>query len=127
MNFMTVKVTDEGGKIMIEEGNFKLHVDSMVADSIKPYIGKEVVFGCRPEDLTYDTKAAEGTFIKTNVQVIEPLGAEIHVYVDTGSHVIIARTPPTVKFEIGDEARFIPAWERVRFFDMESEQAINVD
>jgi len=125
MNFMSVKVTEEGGKMLIDEGNFKLHVDSSVADDLKAYVGKEVVFGVRPEDLRYDSDAKDGECIKTNVQVIEPLGAEIHVYVDTGSHVIIARTPPTVHFEVGDEARFVPSWERVRFFDVESEQAIN--
>ncbi len=127
MNFMTVKVTEEGGKMIIDEGHFKLHVDASLADDLKPYIGKEVVFGVRPEDLEYNMDAADDNCIKTNVQVIEPLGAEIHIYVDTGSHVIIARTPPTIRFEVGDEARFIPAWERVRFFDMESEQGINVD
>jgi multiple sugar transport system ATP-binding protein len=127
MNFMAVKVTEEGGKMIIDEGNYKLHVDSKVADVLKPYVGKEVIFGVRPEDLQYDANAADDNCIKTSVQVVEPLGAEIHVYVDTGSHVIIARTPPTIEFSVGDEARFIPQWDRVRFFDVESEQAINAE
>ncbi len=127
MNFMAVKVTEEGGKMIIDEGNYKLSVDSSVADDLKPYIDKEVIFGIRPEDLHYDANLKEDDCIKTNVQVIEPLGAEIHVYVDTGSHVIIARTPPTITFSVGDEAKFKPDWERVRFFDVESEQAINPD
>jgi multiple sugar transport system ATP-binding protein len=127
MNFMTVKVTEEAGRMMIDEGNFKVLVDTQLSDNLKPYIGKEVVFGTRPEDLHYDMNAKEGTFLTTTVQVIEPLGAEIHVYVDTGSHVIIARTPPTVHFAVGDEARFVPQWDRARFFDLESEQAINAE
>ena len=125
MNFMTVKVSEEGGKIVIDEGNYKVIVDSTVADNLKPYVGKEVVFGTRPEDLQYDMDAKDGTCITTTVQVVEPLGAEIHIYVDTGSHVIIARTPPTIEFSVGDEARFVPVWDRARFFDLESEQAIN--
>ena len=127
MNFMAVKVTEEGGKMIIDEGNFKLHVDSSKADLIRPYVGKEVIFGARPEDLQYAAQAAEGTAIKTTVQVVEPLGAEIHVYVDTGSHVIIARTPPTVEFSVGDTAYFTPVWERVAFFDVESEQALGLE
>ncbi|MFP4113985.1 MAG: ABC transporter ATP-binding protein [Spirochaetota bacterium] len=126
MNFMAVKVTEEGGKMMIDEGNFKLSVDAALSDDLKPYIGKEVIFGVRPEDLRYSADAKDGECIKTSVQVIEPLGAEIHVYVDTGSHVIIARTEPTIEFNVGDEARFVPVWQRVRFFDVENEQAINV-
>ena len=50
MNFMAVKVTDEGGKMIIDEGNYKLHVDSKVADALKPYVGREVIFGVPPED-----------------------------------------------------------------------------
>ena len=126
MNFMAVKVTEEGGDIWIDEGNFKLVVASKKADVIRPYIGKDVIFGVRPEDLLYKMDAQEGKYIKSSVQVIEPLGAEIHVYVDTGNHVMIARTPPTVHFGVGDEARFVPEWERVAFFDVESEQSLTV-
>jgi multiple sugar transport system ATP-binding protein len=113
--------------MILDEGNYKLPVESSLGDVLKPYVGKEVIFGIRPEDLHYDASAPADACVKTNVQVIEPLGAEIHVYVDTGSHVIIARTPPTVNFAVGDEAKFLPDWERVRFFDVESEQAINAE
>ncbi len=126
MNFMSVKVTEESGEIWIDEGNFRFVVAGLKADLVRPYIGKEVIFGVRPEDLIYNMDAPEGKYIKANVQVIEPLGAEIHIYVDTGSHVMIARTAPTIHFSVGDEARFIPEWERVAFFDMESEQSLTV-
>lgn len=126
MNFMAVKVSEEGGQILIDEGNFKMVVHSKKADLIRSFIGKEVIFGIRPEDLKYDMSAADGMAIKASVQVIEPLGAEIHLYVDTGSHVMIARTAPTISFSVGDEAMFVPDWERVAFFDMESEQALGV-
>jgi multiple sugar transport system ATP-binding protein len=124
MNFMAVKVTEEGGKISIDEGNFKLVVQGPRADLIKPYIGKEVIFGVRPEDLTYDMNAGEGLHIPTTVQVVEPLGAEIILFIDTGSHVMVARTAPTISFKVGDAAKFVPVWERVTFFDIESEQTL---
>jgi multiple sugar transport system ATP-binding protein len=124
MNFMAVKVSEEGGQIVIDEGNFKLKVQGDRANVIRPYVGRDVVFGVRPEDLEYNADAAEGTAIKANVQVVEPLGAEIHLYVDTGSHVMIARTPPTITYQVGDETKFVPDWERVTFFDMETEQSL---
>ena len=127
MNFMAVKVSEEGGKITIDEGNFKLVVPDEKVSLLRQYVGKEVIFGVRPEDLDYNMSAAEGTVIPTSVQVVEPLGAEIHVYVDTGSHVIIARVPPTVELNVGDSAKFTPVWKRVRFFDVETEQALDVE
>jgi len=127
MNFMAVKVSEEGGKLTIDEGNFKLLVPDEKAGLLKQYVGKEVIFGVRPEDLDYNMAAGEGTVIPTSVQVVEPLGAEIHVYVDTGSHVIIARVPPTVELTVGDSAKFTPVWKRVRFFDVETEQALDIE
>jgi hypothetical protein len=39
---------------------------------------------------------------------------------------MIARTAPTIDFSVGDEAKFVPEWDRVAFFDVESEQSLTV-
>ncbi len=71
-------------------------------------------------------KAAEGSFIPTTVEVIEPLGAETHVYVNTGKHQLIARTEPSIAFSVGDKAKFVPNLDKAVFFDGETEEAINL-
>ena len=126
MNFMAVKVVEEGGKIMIDEGNFKIPVEGPKIDLVRPYVGKELIFGARPEDLQYNAGGAESATITTTVQVVEPLGAEINLYIDTGSHVMVARIPPTVAVHVGDEAKFGIVWERAAFFDVESEQTLGL-
>jgi len=124
MNFMTVSVTEEGGKVMIDEGDFKMELPKKEAEVLKDYIGKQVVFGIRPEDLDHHEKHEEGKTIKATVGVIEPLGAEIHVYVNTSKHSAIARVGPNVKLEVGKEIYFFPHFEKAVFFDMETELAI---
>jgi multiple sugar transport system ATP-binding protein len=126
MNFMAVKVSEEGGRIMVDEGNFKIAVEGSRAELIRSYIGKEVIFGVRPEDLTYDMSASVDIAIPCTVQIVEPLGAEINLFIDTGSHVMVARTAPTIDFKVGEAAKFVPVWERVAFFDMESEQTLGM-
>ncbi|TVR59700.1 MAG: sn-glycerol-3-phosphate ABC transporter ATP-binding protein UgpC [Spirochaetaceae bacterium] len=126
MNFMTVKITEEGGKIFMDEGNYKILVEGKQADVVKPYVGKELVFGIRPEDLEHNPDAAEQVSFKATIDVVEPLGAEIHLYVNTGSHQIIARIPPHVEVAVGDEIKFVPNLKKSIFFDMESEQALSV-
>ncbi|HUZ17912.1 MAG TPA: sn-glycerol-3-phosphate ABC transporter ATP-binding protein UgpC [Spirochaetia bacterium] len=123
MNFLSVTLRDEGGKIIADEGDSQIEITGRYLNALKPYIGKEIVFGVRPEDLAYIEKGGKG--VHTKVDVIEPLGAEIHVYVSTKKHQMIARVPPTVQFKVGDEAVFTPMVERVIFFDLETEQAIN--
>ncbi|MBT3272225.1 MAG: TOBE domain-containing protein [Spirochaetales bacterium] len=125
MNFMTVSIKEEGGKIVAEEeGGNQLEVSGENADRIKSYVGKDLIFGVRPEDLNYQDKGGSDKTIKTSVTVIEPLGAEIHLYVDTGKHSMIARVPPRMDFHVGDDAFFEADMNKVLFFDMETEKAL---
>ncbi len=124
MNFLVAEVTEEGGKVYIDEGDFKLAIPKEQAEIIKDYVGKQIVFGIRPEDLDYLEEEKPGLTIKANAGVIEPLGAEIHVYVNTEKHQMIARVNPNVQLEVGKEVYLFPHFEKAVFFDMETELAI---
>jgi multiple sugar transport system ATP-binding protein len=124
MNFLVVSVTEEGGKVYVDEGDFKLAIPDAQAKVLKDYIGKQVVFGIRPEDLDYLEEEKKGLSIKASVGVIEPLGAEIHVYVNTNKHQMIARVNPDVKLEVGKALYLFPHFEKAVFFDMETELAL---
>ena len=126
MNFMHVAIAEENGKILAKEPNFDMEVTGKQADVCRDYTGKELTFGIRPEDLEYSPDAKEGTYIKATVEVIEPLGAETHLYANTGSHSFIARVNPEIRLSVGDEAKFVPRLEKAIFFDLESEQALSV-
>ncbi len=127
MNFMIVKIVEEGGKILADEGNFKIELQGKVAEVAKKHVGNDLVFGIRPEDMEFAPDAKDGTCIVSTIEVVEPLGAEIDIYVSTGSHQIIARIPPTSKAAVGDPVRLVPDQDRVVLFDMETEQALNVE
>ncbi|HOV65045.1 MAG TPA: sn-glycerol-3-phosphate ABC transporter ATP-binding protein UgpC [Spirochaetia bacterium] len=122
MNFLTVSVLNEGGKIVIDEGDFKFPITGKQAENLKPYVGKQVVFGIRPEDLSYDGNTTE--IIPTTIEVVEPLGYEIHLMVSTKKHQMIARATPNREFKIGDKLNLIPDMHKAIFFDLETEQAI---
>lgn len=127
MNFMSVKIEEEGNKTFAVEDNFKIQLDSRLADLVKPYVGKDMVFGVRPEDLKYDPKAKDGACVPATVEVVEPLGAETHLYVNTGSHSIITRVDPSTRLQVGDAVRFVPDFERVTLFDLETELSVRAD
>jgi multiple sugar transport system ATP-binding protein len=125
MNFLTVKILDDGGRIMAEEANFKIAVTGRNMDLVKSYAGKELIFGIRPEDLLYTEKEEPNRSIKTNIEVVEPLGAEIHLYVNTKSHQMIAKIPPHHTFKVGDSIDLIPNMEKAIFFDIQTEKALS--
>lgn len=125
MNFMVGKIIEEGGKLLFDEGKFRLALNAKLSEIAKSYVGKEMVFGIRPEDVEYTANPAADSFVDSNAEVVEPLGAEIHIYVSTGKHQIIARIPPTVKVDVGQNIKLVPNLDRVIMFDLESEQALN--
>nr|MQY77312.1 TOBE domain-containing protein [Spirochaeta sp.] len=124
MNIMKAVMKEENGQVMADEGDFKIRLKGGLADRMRAYINKDVLFGIRPEDLEYVRSAKEGETIDSKVEVVEPLGAEILLYVSTKEHQIIVRVPPQLEFKVGDAAFFKPAVARIHFFDIETEKTI---
>jgi multiple sugar transport system ATP-binding protein len=124
MNFLTVRVEEDGGTIVLDEGSFKIKPDPAHAEYLKDYTGKEVFFGIRPEDLLFTESNDNGSFT-VQVTVVEPLGAYTHLWLNTGTkQPLVAVTEPHYSFKVGDEAIFIPRMEKARYFDKETELAI---
>ena len=123
MNFLTVKVLEEGGAILLDEGSFKIKPDPAHLEYLKEYIDKEVFFGIRPEDMIYTQSTANNSFA-VKITVVEPLGADIHLWLSTGTQPLVARTEPNYAFNVGDTALFVPRMEKARYFDRETEKAI---
>ena len=123
MNFLTVKVLEENGSIVLDEGSFKIKPVQDHIDYLKKYEGKELFFGIRPEDLTY-SEAPEENCISVKVTVVEPLGADIHLWLTTATQPLVARTEPHYTFKVGDTANFTPRMDKARYFDKETEFSI---
>ncbi|MBQ5385059.1 MAG: sn-glycerol-3-phosphate ABC transporter ATP-binding protein UgpC [Treponema sp.] len=118
MNFMTVTVKKEGDKIVVDEGSFTLVPTSEQQEALKEYVGKEVYFGVRPEDLTYQAEATGENIMQMKVTNKEPLGAETHLFLATKGQQVIARVQASTKesFKLGETVSFKPTMERCKFF-----------
>ncbi len=125
MNFMTVKIVEKDGKIIADEGTFTITPTEDQQKSLKAYAGKEVSFGIRPEDLHYTEKPVDGNNMQLKVTNKEPLGADTHVFLQTKDCVIIARTDPSIEFNLGDVVNFTPDMEKAKFFSKE-EGEVNI-
>ena len=124
MNFLNVKIGEKGGKIIADEGTFELTVTDDQAKILKNYVGKELYFGIRPEDMTYSSSPAAANNMQLKVSVIEPLGAETHLFLNTKTQSMVVRTAPDVTFQIGDTANFVPVMAKAKFFDKDTELSI---
>ena len=122
MNFLTVKVLEKNGAIICDEGSFEINPTEEQAKALKEkgFIGKEVTFGIRPEDLTYVEKPAAKDDMQMKITNKEPLGAETHLYlISNKGQSIIAKTTATAEFRLGDTVNVVPNMAKAKFFAME--------
>ncbi len=124
MNVLKATIKEDKGKLLADEGDFQIALSSELADRVRSYAGRDVLFGIRPEDLVYMEKEEPGATITAKVEVVEPLGAEILLYVSTEQHQIIVRVQPRYEFHVGDTAHFKPDMAKIQFFDLETEKAV---
>ena len=124
MNFLTVKVLEKNGKIVCDEGSFEINPTDEQAKKLKDWVGKEITFGIRPEDLTYVEKPAAKDDMQMKITNKEPLGAETHLYlISNKGQSIIAKTTATAEFRLGDTVNVVPNMEKAKFFEINPEAA----
>jgi multiple sugar transport system ATP-binding protein len=127
MNFITVKVVEKGGGVVLDEGSFEIKPLAEHQAYLKKYAGKEIFFGVRPENLDYAEKGASENAIPVTVAVVEPLGADTQLWLRTkgaAMQELVARTEPHHNFHVDDTVQFVPRMERARYFDRETELSI---
>ena len=118
MNFMTVTIKKVGDKIVADEGTFELTPTDEQQAALKNYVGKQVYFGIRPEDLSYQATPAAENNMQMKVVNKEPLGAETHLFLQSKDQSIVARVQASAKesFKLGETVNFKPDITRCKFF-----------
>ena len=124
MNFMKVSLKMDGGKLLADEGTFKVELTPQQAETLRNYAGKDAILGVRPEDLLFTEAPERVNNVATKVEDIEPLGSEIHLWVSTKNNQLVAKVAPRHVFHIGDTANLHPDLTKIHFFDLETEKAI---
>jgi multiple sugar transport system ATP-binding protein len=125
MNFADGKIVDGGG-ISFDEGNFRIPLKSDLAEKVREYSGKDIIFGVRPEDL-YGSPPEGGSgaaSLKAKVEVVEPMGNEMIVYVTTGKTPLVARLGTREEITPGSQIDLFMDMRRAHFFDPGSEATV---
>ena len=91
------------------------------------YEGKEVVLGVRPEHIhapKYAPPNIDPSHIIGTVDVLELLGAELHLYVNTGKNTLVATVDPRMDVNTGNEIDLVMDMSAAHIFDKDTERAI---
>ncbi len=129
MNFIESSVTEDGGTYFIDTGAFKVKVPEDKKPALTDYVGKEVIFGIRPEDI-FDKhvknpiEATPGNTITTVVDVIEPMGAVVTMYLSNPPHSIVATIDSETKAKELEEIELVLDMANSHVFDKDTQNAV---
>lgn len=112
-----------------EDGTIEARLPVADRPGAVAFAGKSVVLGIRPEDIEVVPPALSprnsATTFPALLEVVEAIGAERNLYLQTGAHTLICRTRNAItRGEAGRRMRFAIDQAEAHFFDPESTRRI---
>jgi multiple sugar transport system ATP-binding protein len=127
MNFFNATLVGEEGKLIVDAGDFRVPVPDDRKQMYGDYVGKEVVFGIRPEHLhapEFSPPGTNGALMKGTVEVIELLGHELHLYLNSGKNNFVATVDIRLLVDVGNTIDLEMDMNNMHLFDKNTELAI---
>jgi len=127
MNFMVGNIIKKEGRLYFDEGRIKVKIVEDMYPKINPYLGKGVIFGIRAEDI-YDklfvSEAPPENIVRVNCEVVEPMGSEVYLYLNTGKHTFVARVGAHNRPHVNEDMEVVFDMSKVHFFNKDTEDTI---
>jgi ABC-type sugar transport system ATPase subunit len=123
MNLLPGTVTADGIRLATEQAGAVIPLPTVWQSMLAGQTGRKVMFGIRPEALSYGAREGQPT-IDITVGVTEPCGAEVYVIGDILGSEITARCAPGHVPQLGEQARFSVNTEQMHVFDAETGRSL---
>jgi multiple sugar transport system ATP-binding protein len=127
MNFFEATMVAEDGNLFADAGDFRVHAPDDRKDVYGAYVGKQVILGLRPENIhgsPYVPPNINAAHMKATVEVVELLGHELHVFVNSGKNSFVAIVDTRLAPSIGSEVELVANVDSMHIFDKETELAV---
>ena len=127
MNFLDATLVERDGKVAVDAKDFLLEIPDDKAETYRQHLGKDVIFGIRPED-THDPEYAppgiKSALVEAKVDVTELMGYEVIVYLVTEGTEFLGRFDPRTGARVGNTVPVSFNMDRMHVFDKQTEMAI---
>jgi len=127
MNFFEGKLTGSDTEIWVETGTLKLKVPDHKLSAVRSAVGRDVIFGIRPEDIHDPAdrmNAPDHQRAKVAVEVVEPLGSEQFVYLRSGNQEFTSRMSARAQLTPGNNVDVVIDTDKMHVFDKQTEMAL---
>ena len=140
MNFITMNVEQTDDTLHLTNADtaidqpIRLRVPIRYKGALEPYTGKSIIFGLRPQDI-HDARFSQSMLdegddpedfarVKTKVDVVEPMGSEINLYLLAGQTSLLANVDPRTEVEPGYALDVSLNMDRMHAFDPETQVSL---
>jgi len=128
MNMIEGRLAGENGTVEFTDRNnaVRLTVPPERHAALKEHVGRKVTLGIRPEHLRESATAegAAGSSIRALIEVVEPMGFEINLYLNLGGQSITARINTNTEPKVNTQHVLDVDMSQAHFFDAETERTI---
>ena len=127
MNFVKGTIGKKGDLYTFKAESFEIDIPVALDHLLEEYVGKEVIFGIRPEDirdLPSSEWIKEKIILKSKVDFREIIGAETYLYVSVGKVPLITRVSGLCDALTGSDYELALNLNKVHFFDPNNQKAI---
>jgi multiple sugar transport system ATP-binding protein len=127
MNFFDAALIEENGIMYADCRDFRVAIPEDYRRVYQRYLGKEVIFGIRPEhvhDPDYPPPGVVPALVEGRIDVTELMGNEVLAYFTLPHAEFIGRFDPRTKATIGSTKTAAFDMSRVHLFDKQTENAI---
>jgi multiple sugar transport system ATP-binding protein len=128
MNFLNCQLSEAAGgglSVRLSDGlGFKVPADR--TQRYKPYVGRELVFGLRPEHITErrGDLRPDGQEFDVTLDVVEPMGMETMVYFLVDSVEVCGRVNPSAATGTGQRMRLVAELGNMHLIDPQTDAVI---
>ncbi len=125
MNFLPVTAREEESGLCLRiagtegDGN-RLPLPARMQAALRSQLGRRIILGIRPEQITDPGSAREGEALHTlelNAELLEPTGPDTLVFTRLDGHALVARVHPSARVALGAPCTLSFHMERAVFFD----------
>ena len=124
MNFVEVDIIVRDEDIFLNEGMFELKLPRQFKDKVGPYSGQKLMLGIRAEDiydkLFYTLGPKDGNNFSATVEVVEPLGSEIYLHLNTGKNTLVAKVDSHNQAKTNQVIELVVNVNRTHLFEPQS-------
>ena len=121
MNFFDVGLEQDNGVPHVRGQGVRIEVPERLRPKLS---SNEMVLGVRPEHL-HEAGGGSGHLVQT-VEVLEPLGSEVHSLGSVNGQALTAKLEPTTSVRVGDQVPLAIDLEHVHLFDRASGLSVAV-